>query len=199
MLHDSLSRRGFLASSGSLGALWLLADVADREDAARHAQQQVASQQPTLAYFSREQGMEIDAMTSRIFPSDDTPGAREAGVLYFIDRAMTTWAKDMQTSFTDGLQQLPRDVAAKFPGESRLSALTAAQQDEVLRSIQDTPFFGTVRFATIAGMFSIPSYGGNRDWVGWNLLGQEAAMDFRPPFGWYDQPANRRALLGGDA
>jgi hypothetical protein len=35
--------------------------------------------------------------------------------------------------------------------------------------------------------------------VGWRLIGQEQMMEFRAPYGWYDQPANRRSLLGGDA
>jgi hypothetical protein len=99
----------------------------------------------------------------------------------------------------EGLAKLAQDVGAKFPGQTRLSALTPAQQDDVLKSIEETPFFGAVRFATIAGMFSLPSHGGNRDWVGWKLVGQESALEFKAPFGWYDRPANRRALLGGDA
>ena len=33
---------------------------------------------------------EIEAIAARIIPSDATPGAREAGVVYFIDRALST-------------------------------------------------------------------------------------------------------------
>lgn len=199
-MPQPLSRRGFLATSGSLGALWLLADVADREEAVAHARHQVAAQQPALGFFAREPGMEVEAMVSRIFPADDgTPGAKELGVLYFIDRSLTTWAKDTQKPFTEGLQQLAKDVAKRYAGQTRLAALTPAQQDEVLRSIEKSDFFGMVRFATITGVFSIPTYGGNKDWAGWAMIGQEPAMDFRPPFGWYDRPENLRALLGGDA
>jgi gluconate 2-dehydrogenase gamma chain len=149
--------------------------------------------------FTREQAADVEAFASRIIPTDDTPGAREAGVVYFIDRGLSTWAKDQRPVFMEGLAKLTRDVDAKFRGQTRLSALTPEQQDEVLRSIQETPFFGVVRFATIAGMFSLPSYSGNRDFAGWRLVGQESAMEYKAPFGWYDQPANRRALLGGDA
>ena len=94
---------------------------------------------------------------------------------------------------------MSRDVGAKFLGQTKLSALTPAQQDEVLKSIERTPFFGVMRFATIAGMFSLPTHGGNKDFAGWKLVGQEPAMEFKSPFSWYDQPANRRSLLGGDA
>lgn len=198
-MSDSFSRREFVATVGSIGAVWLLADAAERSEAVAHAAHQVAQAQPTLAVLTREQAAEVEAFASRIIPSDDTPGAREAGVVYFIDRALATWAKEQRPAFNEGLQKLSRDVGAKFRGQTRLSALTPAQQDEVLKSIEQTPFFGQMRFATLAGMFSLPSHGGNRDFVGWKLVGQGEAMEFRAPFGWYDQPANRRSLLGGGA
>lgn len=198
-MSDAVSRREFVAAVGSLSAAWLLADLGERKEAIDHAAHAVTQAQPSLSVFTREQATEIEAITSRIIPTDDTPGAREAGVVYFIDRGLSTWAKDQLPVFTQGLEKLPRDVAAKFAGQSRFSALTADQQDEVLRSIEQTPFFGTLRFATLVGMFSLPSYGGNRDFTGWKLIGQAETMEYKPPFGWYDTPANRRAMLGGDA
>ena len=197
-MPDSFSRREFVAAAGSLGAVWLLSDAAERGEAVAHAAHQVTQAQPALSVFTREQAGEVEAFASRIIPTDDTPGAREAGVVYFIDRGLATWAKDQRTLFMEGLAKLPADVDAKVRGQNRLSALTPAQQDEVLRGIEQTPFFGVMRFATLAGMFSLPSYGGNKDFVGWKLVGQEGAMEFKAPFGWYDRPANRRALLGGD-
>jgi len=198
-MSDSFSRRDFVAAVGSLGAVWLLADEKALGEAAAHAAHQVTLAQPTLSVLTREQAAEIEAFASRIIPTDDTPGAREAGVVYFIDKSLATVAKDQIPAFTEGLTKLAKDVSAKFSGQTKLSALTPAQQDEVLRSIEQTPFFGLMRFATFAGMFSLPTHGGNKDFVGWKLVGQEDAMEFKAPFGWYDQPANRRALLGGDA
>lgn len=198
-MSDSLSRRDFVATVGSIGAVWLLADAAERGEAVAHAAHQVSQAQPMLSVFTSEQAAEVEAFASRIIPSDGTPGAREAGVVYFIDRGLSTWAKDQRPQFMEGLTKLQRDVGARFRGETRLSALTPAQQDDVLRSIEETPFFGNMRFATLSGMFSLPSHGGNRDFVGWKLVGQESALEFKAPFGWYDQPTNRRALLGGDA
>jgi len=56
----------------------------------------------------------------------------------------------------------------------------------VLESIQGTEFFATVRFLTIAGMFCLPSQGGNRDHIGWQLIGFEGPYPTQPPFGYYD-------------
>jgi len=198
-MSSPFSRRDFVAAVGSVGAAWLLADEKAVNDALAHAAHQVKQAQPTFAVFTREQAAEIEAFASRIIPTDDTPGAREAGVVYFIDRSLATVAKDQLPAFTEGLAKLSKDVGAKFRGQTKLSALTPAQQDEVLRSIEQTPFFGMMRFATLAGMFSLPTHGGNKDFVGWKLVGQQDAMEFKAPFGWYDEPANRRALLGGDA
>ena len=198
-MPDQFSRRDFVATVGSLGAVWLLSDVAERSEAIAHAAHQVSQAQPTLQFFTREQAAEIEAFASRIIPTDDTPGAREAGVVYFIDRGLTTFAKEQQHMYTLGLEKLAQDVGKRFRGQTRLSALTPVQQDEVLKSIERSPFFGLVRFATIAGMFALPSYGGNKDFAGWKLVGQVEAMEFKPPFSWYDTPANRRALMGGDS
>jgi gluconate 2-dehydrogenase gamma chain len=197
LVRDALSRREFLGTAGSLGALWMLADSEDLASAARHAAHQVGAQQPTLAYFSREQAAEIEAMAERIIPADDTPGARLMGVLYFIDRGLSDWAKGQQPVFTEGLQKLPQDVSARFAGRTRLASLTAPQQDDVLRTIEQTPFFGAMRFATLAGALALPRYGGNRDFAGWRLVRQDTVLDFKPPFSWYDRPENRRVLLPG--
>lgn len=198
-MSDSFSRREFVATVGSIGAVWLLADTAQRSEAMAHAAHQVGQAQPSLTVLTREQAAEVEAFASRIIPTDETPGAREAGVVYFIDRGLSTWAQGQRPMFMEGLAKLSRDVGAKFSGQTRLSALTPQQQDEVLKSIEQTPFFGTMRFATLAGMFSLPTHGGNKDFVGWKLVGQVEAMEFKSPFGWYDRPANRRTLLGGDA
>jgi gluconate 2-dehydrogenase gamma chain len=191
--HDEITRRGFLATVGSVGGLWLLGDALERREALDHARHQAGSAQPTLAYFTREQAAEIEAMTARIIPTDSTPGAREAGVVYFIDKSLTTFAKGQQGLFTEGLKQLATAVQKKVRGQNRLAALTPAQQDDVLRSIERTPFFQNMRFATLTGMLALPSYGGNRDWAGWKLVGQDVVQDYKPPFGYYDDPRNRTA------
>jgi gluconate 2-dehydrogenase gamma chain len=151
---------------------------------------------PKLVHLTPEQAAEIEAMTARIIPTDQTPGAREAGVVYFIDTSLTTFAKDQQQLFADGLAKLGKDVAKKFRGQTKFSALSADQQDAMLRAMQKSDFFAAVRFATLAGMFALPKYGGNRDYAGWRLVGREPVFEYAPPFGWYDRPENQRALLG---
>lgn len=198
-----LSRRDFVAGAA---AVWAAGALACRDgagdgvgDAATHPGTHAGDSTgapPVLTHFSAAQAVEVEAVAARIFPSDDTPGAREAGVVHFIDRGMTTFAADQKQLFEDGLAMLGREVAKRHPGQVRFSALTEAQQDALLKGIEGTDFFGALRFATIAGMFALPKYGGNRDYAGWKLVGQESVFEYKPPFGWYDRPENQQALLG---
>lgn len=200
-LDPIVSRREFVAGATALGAVWLLAcsreQAAVADSAAMPAMPGEAAAPPqTLLHFSAEQATEIEAIASRIIPSDDGPGAREAGALYFIDRTLTTFASDQVPLFAQGLEALSNAVVKKHGGGKRFSMLTPEQQDAALKSIEQTPFFGAMRFATIAGFLALPKYGGNKDYAGWKYLGQEHAFEQKAPFGWYDLPANQQALLG---
>ncbi|MEO7274830.1 MAG: hypothetical protein ABI211_22825, partial [Vicinamibacterales bacterium] len=72
------------------------------------------------------------------------------------------------------------------------AALPAAQQDAVLGDIEKTPFFQAVWFDTIVGTFGLPTWGGNRDYVGWHMLGFEHRPSFQAPFGYYDAEIVKR-------
>ena len=80
-----------------------------------------------------------------------------------------------------------REFGGKHPGVARFSALSSDQQIAVLTEEEQSPFFQTVRFLTIMGMFANPSYGGNRNKVGWQLLQFEDRHAWQPPFGYYDE------------
>jgi gluconate 2-dehydrogenase gamma chain len=194
----SLSRRDFVTT---LAAAWAAAavacrDAADPEMSAHGPPMDSPAPPRELRFLTTEEATEIEAVAARIIPSDETPGAREAGVVWFIDGALMTFAADAQGFARGGVQQLSTDVAKAHPGRDRFSALAETEQDEFLRTWDTQEFFGFLRFGTIAGMFALPKYGGNADWIGWELVGQERVYEFKPPFGWYDRPDNQRALLG---
>ncbi len=62
----------------------------------------------------------------------------------------------------------------------------------MIRDIEKTPFFEAARFDTIVGTFALPTWGGNRDYAGWHMLGFEHQPAFQPPFGYYDAEINKR-------
>ena len=87
-MTQELDRREFLFRAGTgLSAAWLSANWPALLAAADHARHAAQSRTPAkLEFFTLEEAVEVDAITARIIPADDTPGAREAGVVYFIDR-----------------------------------------------------------------------------------------------------------------
>ena len=203
-MNNSLSRRRFLSHGISgLSSAWITAHWPAVLSAADHAHRAAQSATPPkFEFFSPEQAAEIDAIAARIIPTDGTPGAREAGVVYFIDRALTTFASDDRKAYKEGLPELQARVRELFPAVERFSAATPEQQDEVLRSLDDhapvparpfrprpaaQSFFEALRQHTIAGFLIDPDAGGNRDGVGWKVIGREREHMFQPPFGYYDK------------
>jgi len=197
-LHD---RRAFLRAAAA-GALWAAADLADVEAALAWAGVQRAKA-ATFSALTAEQAKVVDAVTSRIIPAvDGRPGAHEAGVLYFIDKALATFNAGQKDLYVEGLHDLderslrlasnPARSGQAGNGAVSFAALTAPQQDAVLRDVERTPFFQAIRFDTIIGMLALPTRGGNRGYAGWHLLGLEHQAQFQPPFGYYDAEANAR-------
>ena len=204
-MTNDLSRRGFLARAGAgVSAAWLSAHWPALLAASEHARKAAQSAAPAkLEFFSADQAQEIDAITALIIPTDDMPGAREVGAVYFIDRALFTFASDDQSAYREGLPQLQARVQEIFPGVQKFSAATPEQQDEILHSFdQNTQtgrrafrpgaggnFFETLRVHTIIAFLIDPDSdsGGNRDAVGWKVIGRDRAHMFQPPFGYYDK------------
>jgi len=185
------SRRSFLATSvAAVVSTWVASDwhavAAAGELALRAEQSARVGGAVGLAVFTAAQCAELEAMVSQIIPSDETPGAREAGVVYFIDRAVATFASQSRAIYLQGFDELRAKTLEMFPGADKFSALNSAQQIQLLTAIETTPFFKTVRDHTVIGMFASPQHGGNQRKVGWELIGFEDTLNFTPPFGHYD-------------
>jgi gluconate 2-dehydrogenase gamma chain len=125
-------------------------------------------------------------MTAQIIPTDSTPGAREARVVQFIDRALVTFEKSRQPTYTHGLKDLQTKTKELFPSAAMFSTLTTDQQIQVLKAIEETPFFNLVRTHTVTGFFASPTHGGNYNRIGWKLVSYDDSLSFKPPFGYYD-------------
>lgn len=182
------SRRKFLVESFTgLNAAWVAANYPGILAAQNYVRKTTETgQSPRLAVLTEAQATEIEAMTAQIIPTDSTPGAREARCVYFIDRALATFAKDKQPAYLQGLQDLEAKTRQLYPEAAKFSALTFDQQIKTLTEIEKTPFFETVRVHTILGFLSRPEHGGNHDKAGWKLIGYDDSLNHKPPFGYYD-------------
>jgi len=176
--------------------LWLsqcvgIAALADIAAAQQHAHEAVqSSTPPPFQTLDPATAAELDAITSQIIPSTDGLGAHEAGIIYFIDRALSTFDADLREAYRTGMADVQKKRQGLFPGSTSIAALTSDQQIQLIKSIEATEFFELIRTHTLYGFLGNPSYGGNRDRVGWKLIGFEDRMAFQPPFGYYDAPGN---------
>jgi gluconate 2-dehydrogenase gamma chain len=183
------SRRRFLAfAAGGAAAVWLGARWQDLQASARYAARAGLDSALALQALTPAQADTLDALAAQIIPSDDTPGAREAQVVRFIDRALATFASEQQALFDQGLARLEESVTMAYPGERSFARLDSDRQVALIRQLEaaQPEFFEALRAATITGLLAHPEYGGNAGKVGWTLIGFQDRFAWQPPFGYYD-------------
>lgn len=181
-----VNRRSFVVSAtGALAALAAL-DWSQVARAAQHAHAAAADASTAFANLTAAQAASITAIAARIVPTDDAPGATEAGVVYFIDRGLGSFLAANRDAFLKDLAEFEAQVAATHAGDA-FAVLQSDAQDAFLKSVETSAFFNQIRLWTLFGLLASPAYGGNRDGVGWKLAGFEDAHAFTPPFGYYDR------------
>ena len=175
-------------------------------------------------FFDAHQRATVEAAMARIIPTDDLPGAREAGTVDFLDRYLSgigyiyakpdgsgfeslsgrsaaAWTRRVELArqkYVDGVAELDRQ-ARDLAGEDFLG-LSEIQQDQVLVQLEqgiqagpelakpevpygiepalqqtnaesDLDFFSLLVTHTRQGFLSDPIYGGNRNQIGWQVIG----------------------------
>lgn len=180
------SRRRFIALGTAAGAL-VAAMRAFRVRAAPHEHAEPTRVDATdLRVLDATQWALVEAMASRIIPSADGLGAREAGVVRFIDGALAGPERAAIVEYVGGLAGLEATCTALF-GKGFLH-LDSERQDHVLEALESgkvpawpsgvvrpAAFFARVRLHTLQGFLADPVHGGNQDHVGWRLIGYPGA------------------------
>jgi gluconate 2-dehydrogenase gamma chain len=139
-----------------------------------------------LMFFSPYQAAVVETAAARIIPGDEQdPGAREAGVVQYIDRALAGAYADHQGVYRRGISAMDSYAERKF--RKNFIELTEVQQDQILQDMEQgkavgftspsaLEFFTTLYQHTLEGMFSDPVYGGNKGAAGWKLIGFPGAQ-----------------------
>lgn len=186
MSEGTVTRRRFIGGTGAAagGAMARLSwpAVLAAAQAACTARDEGAEFRTLTAAEARE----IEAFSARILPTTDTPGAREAGVVYFFDNVLGDQMAGMLDGIRGTLPAFQAGIGERFPGAEVLSDLDAADQDAWIAQNEDAPFFGMARTLTLIGFFAMSKYGGNRDNIAWKLIDFDGHGAARPPFGYYD-------------
>lgn len=189
MNKNNTSRREFLrASGGALGAAWLGIHWPELAAAAEHAHLVAAGgTDHSFRVLAPAQFRDVEAIAAQIVPSGATPGAREAGVGYFIDHVHAGVYSSAAPEFLSGLAAFQSSFAKTHAGPGQFADLDAPAQLAYLKSIAATPFFDRMRFLTVLGLLALPAYGGNEGKLGWKLVGFVDQHAWAPPFGHYDR------------
>lgn len=167
------------AQSGSQGGATAAASSVRAASGSPSAAPQ-AARRDALEHLTAAEADLLDAMVDRLIPSDEHgPGAREARVIHYIDRALGGALSASRQAYAAGLTALDR-YAQSSRGTGFL-ALANTDKDSVLIDVEtgaatgfgtsSAQFFAMVLSHTRQGMFGDPYYGGNANFVGWDLLG----------------------------
>lgn len=133
-------------------------------------------------FFSEAEARLLIAICEQIIPRDDTPGATDAGVIYYIDRQISGPLARCQQSYRLGLAAFGQTCLQvhKIPFED----MSFDQQTGALRLIESgqapkelwpdlsqQAFFGLVLDHTRQGFYGSPRHGGNRNYASYRMLG----------------------------
>jgi gluconate 2-dehydrogenase gamma chain len=133
-----------------------------------------------LVLFSRDDGALIEALCAQIIPSDDAPGAREAGVVFYIDKQLAGPLKRVEGDYRRGLAALRKACREKTGRE--FTELPFAEQTRFLEGInrrtnaEVAAFFDLLVDHTMQGFYGAPEHGGNRGDASWKMLDIEDVM-----------------------
>lgn len=114
----------------------------------------------------------LEAATHRLIPSDDLPGAKEAHVIGYIEKALELrFYRTHRANLERGAALL--DSAALRDFGRPFVALSDVERDRVLAYAQrqDRQFFNTLHMMTLEGFLGDPIHGGNQDQAGWQAIG----------------------------
>src|SRR5918997_5262616 len=121
------------------------------------------------------------AVFERLFPADENgPGATRIGVVAYVDRALAGAYRDEADTYRLGLAAL--DLAARRRSGTSFADCAAEQQDALITELEkgvlpnfrvppQRDFFEMLRAHLQEGLFADPAHGGNRDKLGWKILG----------------------------
>jgi len=182
MINDCLTRRQMLKRVGLMIGLAGGLPLPARSSARAQGLGAVAN---ALVSLTPAEAETLRAIVARIIPADENgPGALEARADRFIDRALAGALKNQRSTYVAGLAAV--DAYAQSARGSTFAKLSTSDQDYILTEIQfnraagfdgagSGQFFNLVRTHTIQGTFSDPFYGGNENFIGWDLIGYPGA------------------------
>ena len=113
----------------------------------------VAKAEHGQAVLNLHEMLTLAAIGAQIIPTDETPGAREAGIVDYIDTKIKSMGSSLQV-YQKGLQEV--DNVSKRNFGARFVELRPEQQKDVLQSMEESTFFQRVWEDTVEGFCRSP-------------------------------------------
>jgi gluconate 2-dehydrogenase gamma chain len=180
LLRASLASAAMAAApAGALASAEVVPPISESQTGNTAAQAALQAKEP-LETLSAAESDTLEAIVARLIPSDANGlGATEGRAAHYIDRALGGALSSSRLAYAAGLFAVEQ-YARGMKGASFVK-LSPEDQDAVLTDMESnaatgfTPnsatFFNLIREHTLQGMFCDPYYGGNANFVGWDLLG----------------------------
>ncbi len=174
------SRRDLFKRAGLAGAaLTIAAAPAVPAAAPAQARPTAAPKREPVENLTAEEAALLEAICARIIPTDKNgPGAREARAAHYIDRGLGGALKESREAYRAGLAAFDR--YCRSSRRAPFLDLSERDQDSVLIDVEtgaatgfagsSGQFFAMVRSHTLQGTFGDPFYGGNANFIGWDLI-----------------------------
>jgi gluconate 2-dehydrogenase gamma chain len=122
-------------------------------------------------WFTPAEAQTVDAICVQLIPADQDPGAKQAGVVNYIDLQLSKRFKKHQAVYRRGIAEVDTTSRAKFG--KRFVELTGERQVEVLNAVEESSrtFFDLIVTHARQGYYGDPRHGGNRNMVSWKMVG----------------------------
>lgn len=131
-------------------------------------------------FFTADEAATVSAICEQIVPHDKYPGAKESGVVNFIDGVLSgRMGRFYKGKYRKGLAMI-EDISHKRHGKN-FAALAWNDQTTILRNFESGAaagasgkrFFSVIVMHTMEGYYGNPSDGGNRDGASWKMINFE--------------------------
>ena len=180
----SPSRRDLFKAAGLAAAAGVAEPVAakaaaaptDPTEPAKDAHR-AAPRREALEALTAAEAATLEAVCARLIPSDaNGPGAREARAAHYIDKSLAGALSSSREAYRSGLAMVEAmarrrgSAFAQLPPEAQDLVLTDLEANIEGGAASGATFFALVRGHTIQGTFCDPYYGGNADYVGWDMI-----------------------------
>lgn len=165
---SKLNRRDFIRAAGlAFGSVWLFPACLKQRDAFR--------------FFTSQEAKCIMAVCEQIIPTDEFPGATDAGVIHYIDRQLSGVFHYDQQTYREGVRSLQSYSMANYHAAFEL--LSADNQIMILKAMEanqmsetewkdgrPSEFFNLVLAHSMQGFYGSPIHGGNKDYLSFEML-----------------------------